>query len=135
MLEELRIFWDSDPRVGQHSTVYIFSAIAAHLKKRLIGFHYHLLLPLAGNNPDQIGVDEGADACLALTQGFLNAFLIVNVGRGAEPFEYVSVLISEWGASHQKSLVVPCLALAQAIFDFMGLALRSAVCQVVHAFC
>src|SRR4051794_23957922 len=67
-LEELRVFWNSDPLPGQRSAVYLFSGIAAHLKKRLIGLHDHFFFPLVGNNPDNIGVEESANALLALAQ-------------------------------------------------------------------
>src|SRR6266851_399791 len=51
---------------GQRSATHIFSAIAGHVKPGIIGFHYYLLLPFVESNPDNIGVDEGADALLAL---------------------------------------------------------------------
>ncbi|GHO63517.1 hypothetical protein KSC_024090 [Ktedonobacter sp. SOSP1-52] len=65
-LEERRLFWGYDLYPVQRSAAHILLGIAGHVKPGIIGFHQHFLLPLDRSNPDDVGVDEGANALLTL---------------------------------------------------------------------
>ncbi len=83
--EDQRLIRGRDLPPVQHSAAHLFSGIASHVQPGIVGFHDHFSFYISRNNPDNIGVDEGAHAFLALAQGVLGALLLLNIGTGAKP--------------------------------------------------
>src|SRR5437879_6157960 len=114
----IKILWRCDVNPVHPPLKQIFSAISGHPQKGIIGFHD--LFPVCDDDSNNIRIYQGTRSLLALAQGFLSPFLLLDIGTDAKPVDDLPCGITYWERTSQKPAIGPCLTIPEPIFILIG---------------
>ena len=70
----------------------VFLRISGHAEKGIVGFHN--LVSFGEKDPDNVGIHQSVCPLLALAQGFLRPFLLVDIGDSPKPLDDLAGVIA-----------------------------------------